>query len=67
MYPNPVFSKEWNEACTTVNTLFICVSSLPNVLTMNQAWIRVNTAWMKIKHAMEYMGTLEMKLDIKEH
>ena len=45
--------KEWANACAAVNTLFTSVSSTANVLTMNKARIRVDTAWEKIDCATE--------------
>ena len=60
-----VSGKEWTNAHAAINTLSTFVFPTANVLTMNQACVCVDTAWAKIEHVTEYLGAIEVELDIK--
>jgi hypothetical protein len=64
-----VSRKEWEEAREAVNTFATRVPSISSktiTLTMNQTRIRLDNAWMKYEKALEYVGTLEVDLDVHQ-
>ena len=64
-----VSRNEWEEACKAVNTFTThvhSISSKTNMLTMNQTQICLDNAWTKYEKTLEYVGTLEVDLDIQK-
>ena len=69
IHSNLVSRKEWEEACEAVNTFAThvhSISSKMNMLTMNQTQICLGSAWTKYEKTLEYVGTLEVDLDIQK-
>ena len=61
-------SREWNDACTAANNIFMLPTSASGQihLILNQACHRIDTAYSKLQNAESYVETIENTLQIEE-